>query len=268
MKIRSMISVASKFVKSHDRTILTGISIAGTVSAVIFAWRARPKCEAVLKELEGADNLTKAKRLAPILAPTIVATGVAIGADIAVFKAAGEQIGAITNAYTALQAGNDIRKIAEKEVVGEEKVEAINKVQAKKIVEKIPDEEIERTGHGDVIFLEPNTGKVLQSCKDFLELGLSRCDTKIARCYDSCGVCVNEDYGISYNDIFSEWGIRRCKFGDMFEYRAKDNRKLTWNFIPFEYEHDNGETELGYIIDITSTYRVMPSDTMIEREDW
>lgn len=269
MNIKKLVTAGAKFIKSHDRSILTGLSIAGTVSAVIFAWKARPKCEKVLKELEaeGADNLEKAKRLAPILAPTAIATGVSVVCDIAAFKVADDMIGVLTNAYTATCTANEMRKVAEKEIVGEDKAEEIEKTVAKKTVESIPDEEIETTGHGDVIFIEPNTGKVLKSSKDYIELGLSRCDTKLARCYDSLGICVNDEYAISFNDIFNEWGIRRCKFGDMFEFKARDNRKLTWNFIPFEYEHDNGEVELGYIIDIVSKYRIIPNDDMIEREE-
>lgn len=256
MAIKNMLGKVAKFVKNHDTAILTGVSIAGTIVAVVTTWNARPKCEQVLEELNarGASNMEKAKALAPIVAAPAIATAVSVGCALAHEKTTADRISGLVNTVSTLTTASDIRKAMEETVVGPEKAEEIEKAVAKEVVNSTPIEEIEETGHGDTLFLIPELGKGFHSSKDFVELGFAHADTKLARCYNSYGLCVNDDYELRMSELIREWGLRSGTLSDMFVIRAKDHKKITWGFTPFEYEYDDGKTELGYVIDIRTPW--------------
>jgi hypothetical protein len=254
MAIKNMLGKVMKLVKDHDTTILTGLTIAGTIVAVVTAWNARPKCERILDELnaKGATNGEKAKALAPVVAPTVIATAVSVGCALAHEKTTGDRISGLINTASTLATASDIRKAAEQNVVGPEKAEEIDKAVAKEVVESTPATEIKKTNHGDKIFYERNTGSKFRASKDFVELGFAHANAKLARCYNSYGMCTNDEYELPLSDIFREWGVDGGQFAEMFVIRAKDHSKVTYNLINTEFTLDDGTEEQGYIIDIVT----------------
>lgn len=252
MAIKNMLGKVAKFVKNHDTAILTGVSIAGTIVAVVTTWNARPKCEQVLEELNarGATNVEKAKALAPIVAAPAIATAVSVGCALAHEKTTADRISGLVNTVSTLTTASDIRKAMEETVVGPEKAEEIEKAVAKEAVQCAPVEDIEKTNHGDKIFYEVNTGKKFRATKDYVALGFAHADAKLARCYNSYGMCINDEYELHLSDIFREWGVDGGRFADMFVIRAKDHQKITYSLINTEFTLEDGTEEQGYIIDI------------------
>ena len=264
MAIKNMLGKVAKFVKNHDTAILTGVSIAGTIVAVVTTWNARPKCEQVLEELnaKGASNMEKAKALGPILAAPAIATTVAVVCELAHEKTAGKRIAGLMDTVSTLTTASDIRKAMEETVVGPEKAEEIEKAVAKEVVECTPVTEIKKTGHGDKIFYVSKTGTKFRASVDFVELGFAYGNAKLARCYNKYGMCVNDEYNLPLSDIFDEWGVDGGEFSRMFVIRGKDHQKVTYNLEDTTFTLDDGTKEQGYIIDIVTPLTL---DTYMDR---
>lgn len=249
MNFKSLAAKGIKFWKKHDRTILKGISIAGSIAATVMAWNARPKCEDILNELneKGASNAEKAKALAPVIGPIIAAEAISVGASIFEYKKTGDKLAGLVNAVSAYKSIDDIRKEVEKEVLPEEEVKAVDDAVVKKRLETASPEEIETTGHGDTLFIEPTyTGKVWRGSKDFWDLCIEKNDAKLYACYDKYGMLRKDDFAISFWDIFSTLGLRTYDMLEMFEYRARDFRKIPVSLEPVEFTDKDGASSLGY----------------------
>lgn len=251
MNFKSLAVKGIKFWNKHDRTILKGVSIAGSVAAVVLAWNARPKCEDILNELneKGASNAEKAKALAPVVGPIIAAEAISVGASVFEYKKTGEKLASLVNAVSAYKSIGDIRKEVEKETLPEEKVKEIDDKTDKKFVEKVAvSEDIEKTGHGDVIFIETQYfAKAWRANKDYMDLVLEKCNSKLRACYDKYGMLKKDDFAISFWDIYKTTGLRVSDLMDMYEFRASEHKGgLPIHFEPIEAEEKDGSTSLGY----------------------
>lgn len=251
MNIKSLAVKGIKFWNKHDRTILKGVSIASSLLAVAFAWNARPKCEKALEELnaKNASNVEKAKTLGKIVAPMVVAEAVSVGSSLFEYKKTGEKLAGMVNAVSTYKALSELRKEAEKETLPEEKVKEIDDKTDKKFVEKVAvSEDIEKTGHGDVIFIETQYfAKAWRANKDYMDLVLEKCNSKLRACYDKYGMLKKDDFAISFWDIYKTTGLRVSDLMDMYEFRASEHKGgLPIHFEPIEAEEKDGSTSLGY----------------------
>lgn len=252
MKAKALIGKGLKFLSKHDQTILTGVSIASGVMGVIFAWNARPKCEQVLNELNerGASKGEKAKALAKILGPVIIAEGVMVTTAVVGHKKFGEKVAAGLNAAGTYKTMDDIRKEIENEQLTEDKVKQIDDRVVEERIKRATAEEIEETGHGDTLFIEPKyTGKIWKANRDFVELGVAKCDKKLYACYDQYGTCKNDEFAISLWDLCKEWGLSTADIYEMYEYKGRDYRSLPIKLEPFEFVMPDGTSKLGYKVD-------------------
>ena len=235
-----------KALSKHDRTILTGVSIASGVAAVVLAWNARPKCEQLMIELDekGASKKERALAYGKVLLPTGVALAVSVATKVVEHKKAGEQITSLINGANTYKTIDDLRKDAEKELLPEEKVKTIEDKVDEKMIEKISQKEPpEETGHGNVLFIEPRyTAKLWRGNKDFFDLAISKCDKKLYACYDPYGCCKNDEFSITFRDIFKELDLRVAEMFEMYEYKGRDYRSVPVHLEAHEF--DNGE--LGY----------------------
>ena len=149
------------------------------------------------------------------------------------------------------------RREVEKEIIGDEKVQEIDKkVSEKRVVEKpVIMSEIETTGHGNYIFREPMTGKTFRASKDFLELAVGRYSDEMTRMHNQIreGKLDPDDdsLAISMDDIFTcGIGLSHCGFAELFEWHPKDNDAIRLNLTnTFEYEGPDGTLEPGYVFD-------------------
>ena len=242
---------AVKFFNKHDSTILTGITLASSTAAVIFALRDGPKCEKILKEKreEGASNVEKAKAVLPVAGRTLAALGIAWGSAVLNHKRSGAKIAALVEAISLSESLRGETKKQLEETVGEEKVKEAEEKVMKERAEKKPliMSEIENTGHGSFIFREPMTGKTFRASKDYVELVIARWSAKIAAAHAKNW----DDYEVTMTDIFDDIGLSRCGFADLFVWRAVEVDSIDVNLNgTFEYEDpETGNTEPAYILD-------------------
>lgn len=238
--------------KKNDRVILTSITVVGTVAAVIFAWKARSKCEKKLDELRERDatNAEKAKEIIPIVAPAAVATGVAVTSAIVNHKVTSDKLTALASALTIAKTAHDEYVKATGNVVGDE-VEATignaaNDAAAKKLAEGKPVviSDVKDTGHGRFIFREPLTGKTFRASKNFIEECAARLNNELA-CAKLEG---RDDFEVTLNDLFEELDLEKCELGDMLSWKWTKNECIRLKLTDtFEY---NGE-EPGYLMKFT-----------------
>lgn len=262
MNVRGLISKGVKWYFKHDREILKGVSMAASVASMVFAWNARAKCEEVLieKEAEGASNLEKAKAIAPVIAPMVIAQGISIGTSVAEYRSTGKKLAGLVNMVSSYKTISDIKNEIEKQHLTDDKIKAIENDVIKKRLETVPEEEIEKTGHGDTIFIEPEyMGKVWRSSKDFVELGIARNNNKLYQCYDKYGSCIRDDFAISLWDFCEEQRLQKANMWQMYEFCARDFRELPVYLEPIEYENKDGTTELGYKVVFTASPSLAPS---------
>lgn len=252
MKLKRLIANGVKWYNRHDRTVLTGISMAATVIAVVEAWRVRPRCEAILEEMneKGAGNAEKAKALGKEVVKVAVPLGVALVAHGAEYKKTGEKLSSAYNAISTYKTVDDIRKEVMKDELGKEKVEEIDKKVAKQELESAVKVEgaIQKTGHGDTLFIEDDYANVMwRGSKDYWDLTISECNRALQSCYDKyTGLCVRDDFALSIRDIIRRQGLKSAKVTCMFEFSAREFKELPISLEPVEVDTPDGGTELAY----------------------
>ena len=263
MSVKSLIAKGVKWYFKHDREILKGVSMAASVASMVFAWKAAPKCKEILmeKEAEGASSIEKIKAIAPVVAPMAIAQGISMGASVAEYKSTGKKLAGLMHMVSSYTTITDIKNELEKQHLSPEKIKQIENDVVKKKLETTPEEEIEKTGHGDTMFIETKyLGKCWRSSKDFFELGVSRCNNKLYKAYDKYGACVKDDFAITIWDFCKEQKLRTADMQLMYEFRARDFKELPVTLIPIEFENKDGTTELGYEVEFTSAPSMAYSD--------
>lgn len=254
MDIKSLAGKGIKFLAKHDRAILTGINIASTVAAVAFTWHARPRCEELLDELneQGATKKEKAIALAKELALPAAAVGISVGSSLLGLKKGTEKIAAAVNAASTYKMVDDIRKEIVKEEVGEQKAAEIEKKVAQEGLKATPLDTFEKTGHGDVKFIETEyMGRRWLGSKDYFDLCVEKANNKLESCYDRYGTCARDDFALTFWDIAKIVGLERFAAMDILGYYAREYRKLPVDLEPYEFTNDDGSTELGYRVVFT-----------------
>ena len=254
----------------HQRGVLTGVNIAGSLCAVVFAWNARPKYDEALANLDDDATLgDKFKVLAPIVGPVVAAEAVSIGCGLAHLKVGSDLIATAINTASGAKTMEDIRKEVEKEVVGEEKAAEIDRRTVEQRLASVAEEEIEDTGHGDTLFIDPEfTGRIWRGSKDFFDLCIARLDKKIASAYDTYGRLRYDDVAVTIGDIYREQGLRSATNLDNIEYTARDfQRGLPIKLVPREFTR-GGKVELGYEIDYQENPSIVSDDRLINFEHW
>lgn len=247
--------IIKKFFTEHDNAILAGISIVGTVGAVIAAWHARPKCERILEEMntKGASNWEKTKALAPTLATvvfpaavSIIATGVnAKRNDSKIAKLTSAAASAITLGQTVRSAHDSYEK-ATREVVGEEKEKEIRAKQAVKMAESKPVilDDVYDTGTGQFIFREPFTGVTVRASKAFILNSVLESRADVSKVLEGSGKRRKR----SFRDIIMKWNVPYEKIPDSSDlYHWDPDRGQVINVDLSETFEYNGQ-EPGYVI--------------------
>lgn len=250
----------------HGTKILTGLTILGTLAAVAFAWKARPKCEDVLDELneKGADNLEKAKAIAPIIAPTVGATAIAVGASIMNHKVNSEKLAALASTLSIIKSAHDEYEKATRKEVGEEAEDRIRNAAINNLANTKPVDltKVVDTGKGNVIFKEVLTGKLFRASKAFVEEVQARLNNDLAR----AKIEGDDEFEITLNDFYEQFNLETCEFGNLFSWKWARNEFIQVNFGEmFEY----GGTEPGYLLKFTrygSPSLAFYSDTYIRRD--
>lgn len=239
-------------VKKNDRTILTGITVVSGITAVIFTWRARPRCEEILDRLdaEGATNAEKAKEILPVIAPAAVSIFTCVASALLNHKRTGDTI---TTLASALQIGQTVHeeyvKSTEK-VVGTEKAEEIATGAARTIAESKPVavDRVVDTGNGKFIFREPFTGVTLRTSRARIEEAVAEGNNVLADAKRR----VDDDFQLTLHDFLELCGVPDSEIPEcayMWSWKWPDDEMIRVTLVnTFDYK---GE-EPGYLLQFTN----------------
>lgn len=232
--LKTGITKVYEFGSKHSHIISAGVGIVSIVATGYFAYKARPKMDAILDEArEKMDALNSkandiseeeykkekraivvetAKKATPVLAPAVI-SGVT---------------GSAANCFSAVQNAKNIKKIAEvsaiasmnelayselysktKEIVGEEKAAEIQKEVDQSLIDKkygndISDEKVDelfeialQASGGNQLYYDPMFGRLFKSDDDTLISATNHLMGKLER-------SKNPEKYISYNQFWSE----------------------------------------------------------------
>ena len=99
MVIKKLFTPLAALWGTHDRAILTGVSIVGTIAAVAIAIKDRPKYEEILWECEdeGCTKVETAGALTKASVPLMIAVGTSVGAALWNHFRTGKKITSLTD---------------------------------------------------------------------------------------------------------------------------------------------------------------------------
>lgn len=199
--------------KKNSPVILTGMAIAGVISTGIAAYKAGLKADAVLKvyredmrdchpedkEAKKAVIKETAKKMIPILAPTVIMGGATIACVVGSHTASSRRIAALSAAYTLSESTVKNLNGKMEEMLGEKKTRAIKDAVMKDKLHADSEKDKKTLASGD--FVIPADGTVL--CKDLYtgRLFYSNAE-KIQQAIAKCSYEIVSDMWISLNDFF------------------------------------------------------------------
>lgn len=196
--------------KKHSPEILTGLGIAGMVTAGVMAVKVTPKAMILLekKKQELATNelntketiLAAGKCYIPSMAIAVMSAGCIIGANSVNLRRNAALATAYSLSETALREYKD--KVVE--TVGEKKEKVIREAVGKEKLEQNPVREVILTEGGNTICYDTISGRYFKSDKE-----------KIARAVNELNRRMRDDLYVTLNDFYYEIGLEETKMGDM-----------------------------------------------------
>lgn len=171
MNAKKMLFNVATTLGKHCPTILTGVAIVATVTAVVLASKATPKAKEILKEKKeaGAGKLETAKALAPVVGPTMMAVAVSVGCALTANHISARRINSLATAYSISRISSEEYKKMTKEVVGEEKAKEISTKVAEEQVKNTPVDNVIITDGGNTLCLDSYSGRYFRSSSGAIE---------------------------------------------------------------------------------------------------
>lgn len=171
MNAKTLMKSLRTTAKRKSPEILTGIGIAGMITASVMAVRATPKAILLINEKEvelGAEKLTKketVKATWKCYVPAVITGAMSIACIVGANSVNARRNAALTTAYALSETA--LREYRDKvvEVVGEKKEQAVRDAIAKDRIEKNPvsKSEVIITGNGSTLFYDPFTAGYFES---------------------------------------------------------------------------------------------------------
>lgn len=187
--------------------ILIGLSIAGTVSAVVLAVNATPKAlkriEAKKQEL-GVDKLTAwetVKTTWTCYIPTATALGFSTGCALGSQSIHAKRNAAIATAYKISETALSEYREKVVETIGEKKEQAVRDKVAQEQLDKVDvsERKIYATGKGKTLFYDPLSDRLFESDKQIVLAAENRLNKAMMQTI--CG-------STSLNDFYVEIGLK------------------------------------------------------------
>lgn len=206
--------------KKHSPEILTGIGIAGMISATVMAVKATPKAlsikEKVKAETTGEEKpKEKVKAVMQCYKPYIPATIVgaaSIGCLVGASATNLRRNAALATAYTLSE--TTLREYQEKvvETIGEKKEKAVREAVIKDKLDGSPVRDVVITEKGgNTICYDVLSGRYFKSDRD-----------KIMHAMNELNRRMRDENNISLNEFYYELGLDGTKMGDMLGWNIDD----------------------------------------------
>ena len=198
-------------IKKHSPEILTGIGIAGMITATVMAVKATPKALTLIdekKEEQNVDKLTTVETVKTVwycYIPSAVSIAVSILCLIGASSVNVRRNAALATAYTLSESALKEYKDKVVETIGEKKEQAVRDSIAKDKIEKNPvsKNEVIITNKGDMLCYDAISGRYFKSDIDKLKKAENELNKRM----------LNE-MSVSLNDFYYEIGLDGIGIGD------------------------------------------------------
>lgn len=267
VKIKQVFKAGDVLIKKHSPEILIGVGIAAGITAGISAVMATPKALTLIEE-EKRDRRKEAMKNSidgmvyepePITKldmveltwktylPSVALAALSVVSIISSNRISSRRTAALAAAYSLSETAFSEYKDKVAETIGEKKACIIEEKVAQDQIKKIPmlPDEIEETGHGEFLFLDPKSGRYFRSSKEFIDRVMVKLNSQL----------MNEMW-VPLNDLYDELGIRTTELG----------RDLGWNIddgivnMSISYISDDDGNPCGvlnYMLRTRTDYRIM-----------
>lgn len=267
VKIKQVFKAGDVLIKKHSPEILIGVGIAAGITAGISAVMATPKAltlieeekrdrrkEAMKNSIDGMvyepDPITKLDMVEltwKTYLPSVALAALSVVSIISSNRISSRRTAALAAAYSLSETAFSEYKDKVAETIGEKKAGIIEEKVAQDQIKKIPmlPDEIEETGHGEFLFLDPKSGRYFRSSKEFIDRVMVKLNSQL----------MNEMW-VPLNDLYDELGIRTTELG----------RDLGWNIddgivnMSISYISDDDGNPCGvlnYMLRTRTDYRIM-----------
>ena len=197
--------------KKHSPEILTGIGIAGMITATVAAVKSTPKALSLIKEKKEEQNTEKLTAVETVKTvwycyiPSAVSIAVSMLCLIGASSVNARRNAALATAYTLSESALKQYKDKVVETIGEKKEQAIRDSIAKDKIEKNPvsRNEVIITKSGDMLCYDAISGRYFKSDIDKLKKAENELNKRM----------LNE-MSISLNDFYYEIGLDGIGIGD------------------------------------------------------
>ena len=248
-KIGGFIEKAMKFTEEHQREIMLGGAIAGTVVTAVMSFKAGLKADKILEEqrakmdaieigkpdkngveIKTDEELAIAKkditietvkRMAPIVAPPALAATGTIISVVAGYKVASAQIATLSALYSMVEKGRTEYQDKLTELLGEKKATAVtDAVNQDKVNENPPKHDtIISTGRGSVLCYDDYSGRYFYSDPE-----------SIRKVVNDINLELNDVMFVSLNEFYDGLGLENIKLGDDLGFAIEDGHlKVSWS---------------------------------------
>lgn len=264
-KVMALVSKAVNFADEHQREIMLGGAIAGTVVTAVLSWKAGIKADKVLEKqrvkMEGLKYIEESdeelykeekkkvtvetiKQLAPIVAPPALAAAGTIISVVAGYKVASTQIATLSALYSMSEKALADQLEKTKEIVGPKKAQEIADAITDKKVKETPIDKntIINTGKGTTLCLDDMSGRYFYSSAEEIK---KACNTINKRMMD--------EYYISLNELYDELGLPEITLGEDVGFNIDDGL-IDIDHILGATLHNNETPVLVLNYDISAKY--------------
>lgn len=211
MNTKTFFDTAVTVAKKHSPEILTGIGIAGMITAIVTAVAATPKAISLIEEkkkeqkVESLSPIDTAKTVWVCYIPTTLTMALSIACIIGASKVNLKRNAALAAAYSLSETALKEYKDKVVEVVGEKKCEKIKDEIAKDKINAAPvsSKEIIITDKGQTLCYDILSGRYFKTDIDSVKKAENKLNQQM----------LTEGY-VTLNDFYYELGIDNIKLGD------------------------------------------------------
>lgn len=234
-----------KLYDDHQREIMLGAAISGTIVTAVLSWKAGIKASKVLEEQkqkmddlkEKYDNdeaitdeefaeekkeitVETIKKVTPIVAAPVLAGTSTIIAVVCGYKAASTQIATLSTLYSLSDKALSDHMEKTKEIFGEKKAREVkDAVSADKVSKNPPGKnEVFITGKGETLCYDDYSGRYFKSDAE-----------SIRKAVNDINAQLRDDYFVSLNEFYALLGLSNVKLGDDIGF-AMDDGYLNLSF--------------------------------------
>ena len=202
--IKHVFKSFGRVVDKNSTYILTGLAVAGTISAAVLAVEATPKAMKIIEEAKCETNLEKVKVAWKCYIPAGAVCLTTIGCIIGINTINNRRNAALAGLYSIAQ--STLKEYQEKiiETIGENKERKIrDDIDKDKIIRNPPSKEIIFSGSGDVLCYDSLTGRYFNTEIENIRKIVNELNREL----------MNEMF-IPLNEFYYALGLESTKLGD------------------------------------------------------